>query len=68
LLVDNGANLALLSCDMELPVDVSQNDAVTSLLNEAMESQGIDPVAARQNEQTMLLRDAKQWQANGRYE
>ncbi|KAG5455003.1 hypothetical protein CSKR_111315 [Clonorchis sinensis] len=53
---------------MELPVDVSQNDAVTNLLNEAMESQGIDAIAARQNEQTMLLRDAKQWQANGRYE
>lgn len=68
MLLDNGADVSLLSCEMELPVDVSQSDSVTDLLNEAMRTRGIDPVVARQTEEQLLLRDVKQMLEAGKYE
>ncbi|VDP72264.1 unnamed protein product [Echinostoma caproni] len=68
LLLDNGADVSLLSCEMELPVDVSQSETVTDLLNETMRARGIDPAVARQSEEHLLLRDVKQMLDTGKYD
>lgn len=60
-LIESGANLAAVSSDGELVVDLADNDHMETLLQKSIDEQGIDCNEARQSEERMMLNDAKNY-------
>lgn len=60
-LIESDANLAAVSTDGELVVDLADNDRMATLLKTAIDAQGINCEEARQSEERMMLTDAKNW-------
>lgn len=60
-LIESGANLAAVSSDGELVVDLAENDSMKTLLQMSIHEQGIDCKEARESEERMMLTDAKNW-------
>lgn len=60
-LIENGADLASVNSDGELPIDIAGTNAMAELLQTYIDEQGIDCDDARQQEEKMMLADAKKW-------
>lgn len=60
-LVENGADLASVNSDGELPIDIAGTNAMAELLQQCIDEQEIDCDEARQQEEKMMLADAKKW-------
>jgi protein phosphatase 1 regulatory subunit 12A len=60
-LIENGADLASVNSDGELPMDIAGSNAMSDLLQRYIDEQGIDCDDARQQEEKMMLTDAKKW-------
>jgi len=60
-LIENGADLAAVNSDGELPIDIAGTNAMADLLQRYIDEQGIDCEDARQQEEKTMLADAKKW-------
>jgi protein phosphatase 1 regulatory subunit 12A len=60
-LIENGADLASVNSDGELPIDIAGTNAMADLLQHYIDEQGIDCDDARQQEEKIMLSDAKKW-------
>lgn len=60
-LIENGADLAAVNSDGELPIDIAGTNAMADLLQTYIDEQGIDCDDARQQEEKIMLADAKKW-------
>lgn len=60
-LIESGANVAAVNNDGELAVDIADTKKMETLLNAEIASRGIDCELARNEEQHIMLRDAKEW-------
>ncbi|XP_056382722.1 protein phosphatase 1 regulatory subunit 12A-like isoform X2 [Hyla sarda] len=67
-LISKGANVAIVNSEGELPLDVSHESAMEKLLKSEIKKQGVDLDAARKEEEELMLRDARRWVNNGKYE
>ncbi|CAH2035039.1 unnamed protein product, partial [Iphiclides podalirius] len=65
-LLENGADVAAVNYDGELPVDIAEShDAMEELLQKAIEEKGVDCNKCRNAEVDALMSDAKNWAVNG---
>ncbi|XP_037299703.1 protein phosphatase 1 regulatory subunit 12B isoform X2 [Manduca sexta] len=64
-LLENGADVAAVNYDGELPVDISECDAMTDLLQKAIDEKGVDCEKSRNAEVDTLMSDAREWAMNG---
>ncbi|XP_049819415.1 protein phosphatase 1 regulatory subunit 12B-like isoform X8 [Aethina tumida] len=62
-LVEKGANVAAVNNDGELAIDIAEDDRMKNLLQDEVDKRGIDCDAARNEEERIMLRDAKEWLA-----
>ncbi|XP_074029955.1 myosin binding subunit isoform X5 [Leptinotarsa decemlineata] len=62
-LIEKGANVAAVNNDGELALDIAECSKMEDLLKEEIEERGIDCEAARNEEEMIMLRDAKDWLA-----
>ncbi|CAG9862077.1 unnamed protein product [Phyllotreta striolata] len=62
-LVEKGANVAAVNNDGQLAIDIAECQKMEELLKEEIDARGIDCEAARNEEETLMLRDAKDWLA-----
>lgn len=60
-LVENGSDLASVNSDGELPIDIAASSAMADLLQKFINEYGIDCEEARQQEEKVMLSDAKKW-------
>ncbi|CAG0890095.1 unnamed protein product [Darwinula stevensoni] len=60
-LIERGANVAAVNNDGDLPIDIAESDDMEHLLQEEIDKQGIDCELARNEEERIMLDDAKQW-------
>nr|XP_033783871.1 protein phosphatase 1 regulatory subunit 12A-like isoform X2 [Geotrypetes seraphini] len=60
-LIKHGAKIAAVNSEGELPLDVAHENAMEKLLKAEIKKQGIDLEVARQEEEQLMLRDARQW-------
>ncbi|KAG8222330.1 hypothetical protein J437_LFUL001872 [Ladona fulva] len=64
-LLENGANVACVNNDGHLPIDIADSDVMEELLNKHIYAQGIDCDKARNEEEQLMLHDAKEWLNSG---
>ncbi|XP_067012407.2 protein phosphatase 1 regulatory subunit 12A isoform X2 [Anabrus simplex] len=64
-LIEHGANVAAVNNDAELPVDLAETDEMEDMLRQVLNSHGIDCDEARNEEERMMLADAKEWLNGG---
>ncbi|XP_075693799.1 protein phosphatase 1 regulatory subunit 12A-like isoform X2 [Rhinoderma darwinii] len=67
-LISKGANVAMVNSEGELPLDVSHESAMEKLLKSEVKKQGVDLDVARKEEEELMLRDARRWLNNGKYD
>ncbi|CAN7977196.1 unnamed protein product, partial [Ixodes persulcatus] len=59
-LIENGANVALVNNDGDLPIDIAESGEMEELLQAEIDRLGVDCDAARNEEERLMLEDAKQ--------
>ncbi|PIK56243.1 hypothetical protein BSL78_06826 [Apostichopus japonicus] len=64
LLIESGANVAAVNNEGEIPLDLAEEEDMEEFLEEQIDKAGIDAEEARSEEETIMLRDAKQWLNN----
>ncbi|PSN38130.1 hypothetical protein C0J52_08225 [Blattella germanica] len=64
-LIENGANVAAVNNDAELPLDIAESDEMEDMLQQNINAQGIDCDEARNEEERIMLEDAKEWLNSG---
>ncbi|PNF26957.1 hypothetical protein B7P43_G12695 [Cryptotermes secundus] len=64
-LIEHGGNVAAVNNDAELPLDIAESDEMEDMLQQNINAQGIDCDEARNEEERMMLEDAKEWLNNG---
>ncbi|KAF9817201.1 hypothetical protein SFRURICE_013989 [Spodoptera frugiperda] len=64
-LLENGADVAAVNYDGELPVDIAESDEMAELLQKVIDEKGVDCDKSRSAEVDTLLSDARNWAANG---
>ncbi|KAG5883939.1 hypothetical protein JTB14_003758 [Gonioctena quinquepunctata] len=62
-LIEKGADVAAVNNDGELAIDIAECSKMEDLLKEEIDERGIDCEAARNEEEMIMLRDAKDWLA-----
>ncbi|XP_050511386.1 protein phosphatase 1 regulatory subunit 12B isoform X4 [Diabrotica virgifera virgifera] len=62
-LIEKGAHVAAVNNDGQLALDIAESQKMEGLLREEIEDRGIDCEAARNEEELVMLRDAKDWLA-----
>ncbi|XP_073430024.1 protein phosphatase 1 regulatory subunit 12A-like isoform X2 [Dendrobates tinctorius] len=67
-LISNGGNVAIVNSEGELPLDVSHESAMEKLLKSEVKKQGVDLDSAKKEEEELMLRDARRWLNNGKYD
>ncbi|XP_029437921.1 protein phosphatase 1 regulatory subunit 12A-like isoform X2 [Rhinatrema bivittatum] len=67
-LIKHGAKIAAVNSEGELPLDVAHENAMEKLLKAEIKKQGIDLEVARQEEEQLMVRDARQWVNKGKLE
>ncbi len=60
-MIENGADLAAVSGDGELAIDVAESNRMEELLQKYINEKGINCDEARQSEERQMLTDAKNW-------
>lgn len=64
-LIEHGADVAAVNNDGELPVDISESDEMEDMLQQHIDDRGIDCEDARNEEERLMLNDAKDWLSSG---
>ncbi|XP_071521406.1 protein phosphatase 1 regulatory subunit 12B isoform X11 [Panulirus ornatus] len=64
-LIDRGADLSLVNNDGDLAIDIADSDEMESLLQQEIESRGIDCEASRNKEERRMIEDAQAWLTTG---
>ncbi|XP_050732494.1 protein phosphatase 1 regulatory subunit 12C-like isoform X4 [Eriocheir sinensis] len=64
-LIDRGADLSLVNNDGDLAIDIADSDEMEMLLQQEIESRGIDCEASRNREERRMLEDAQHWLQSG---
>ncbi|CAN7940030.1 unnamed protein product, partial [Ixodes hexagonus] len=59
-LIENGANVALVNNDGDLPIDIAESGEMEELLQAEIDRLNVDCDAARNEEERLMLEDAKQ--------
>ncbi|CAN7994960.1 unnamed protein product, partial [Ixodes hexagonus] len=59
-LIENGANVALVNNDGDLPIDIAESGEMEELLQAEIDRLDVDCDAARNEEERLMLEDAKQ--------
>ncbi|XP_041051405.1 protein phosphatase 1 regulatory subunit 12A-like isoform X2 [Carcharodon carcharias] len=67
-LINNGASVAAVNSEGEIPSDIAEESAMKELLQDEINRQGIDVEAARREEEHRMLQDARQWLNSGKIE
>ncbi|XP_073514113.1 protein phosphatase 1 regulatory subunit 12A-like isoform X3 [Phyllobates terribilis] len=67
-LISKGGNVAIVNSEGELPLDVSHESAMEKLLKSEVKKLGVDLDAAKKEEEELMLRDARRWLNNGKYD
>lgn len=62
-LIEHGADVAAVNNDGQLAIDVTDHNNMEDFLKAVIKERGIDCDAARNEEETMMLKDAKEWLA-----
>uniref|UniRef100_S4RZ36 Protein phosphatase 1 regulatory subunit n=1 Tax=Petromyzon marinus TaxID=7757 RepID=S4RZ36_PETMA len=65
-LIAHGANVAAVNSESELPLDITEDEALEDMLQEELSKHGVDQDAARKEEEQVMMRDARQWLNSGR--
>ncbi|XP_078098466.1 protein phosphatase 1 regulatory subunit 12A-like isoform X8 [Mustelus asterias] len=60
-LLNNGAHVAAVNSEGEIPSDIAEESAMKDLLQDEINRQGIDVEVARKEEEHRMLQDARQW-------
>ncbi|XP_062853213.1 protein phosphatase 1 regulatory subunit 12A isoform X4 [Trichomycterus rosablanca] len=64
-LISQGASVGVVNSEGETPLDIAEEEAMEELLQNEINRQGVDIVAARKEEERIMLRDARQWLNSG---
>ncbi|XP_075228730.1 myosin binding subunit isoform X3 [Lycorma delicatula] len=64
-LIENGGDVAAVNNDGDLPLDIAESDEMEDLLQQHLDERGINCEEARNEEERMMLSDAKEWLSNG---
>ncbi|XP_068116936.1 protein phosphatase 1 regulatory subunit 12A-like isoform X2 [Hyperolius riggenbachi] len=67
-LISKGGNVGIVNSEGELPLDVAHESAMEKLLKSEVKKQGVDLDAAKREEEELMLRDARRWLNNGKYD
>ncbi|XP_042747650.1 protein phosphatase 1 regulatory subunit 12C-like, partial [Lagopus leucura] len=60
-LLAHGADVAAVTSDGELPLEVAEDEGLEELLREEVERRGVDVAAAKRAEEERMLRDTRRW-------
>ncbi|VDI65984.1 protein phosphatase 1 regulatory subunit 12A [Mytilus galloprovincialis] len=63
-LIKEGANVAAVNNDGDLPIDICEDEIMEHMLQDEMSKLDIDADAARQEEENQMLEDANKWLNN----
>uniref|UniRef100_A0A183FP65 ANK_REP_REGION domain-containing protein n=1 Tax=Heligmosomoides polygyrus TaxID=6339 RepID=A0A183FP65_HELPZ len=66
-LCQNGAQLNVINSDKELALDLADDESCREYLEHDYRSQGVVPEQCRDQELTIMMRDAQQWLRDGEY-
>ncbi|KAG9350247.1 hypothetical protein JZ751_026601 [Albula glossodonta] len=64
-LLQEGACLGMVNCDGDVPLDIAEDEATETLLREHTTRQGLDLEAVKREEEERIMRDARNWLAEG---
>jgi protein phosphatase 1 regulatory subunit 12A len=66
-LLEHGADVSAINCDQELAIDIAESDEMRKLLEQHLRDMGIDCDEARNKEERLMLRDAREWLNTGKF-
>ncbi|CAH1724507.1 unnamed protein product [Aphis gossypii] len=66
-LLEHGADVSAINCDQELAIDIAESDDMRKLLEQHLRDIGIDCDEARNKEERLMLRDAREWISTGKF-
>ncbi|XP_072777660.1 protein phosphatase 1 regulatory subunit 12C isoform X2 [Taeniopygia guttata] len=64
-LLSHGADVTALTCDLELPLEVAEDEALEELLRAELQSRGVTVADAKRAEERRMLRDTRLWLDSG---
>ncbi|KAI2663426.1 Protein phosphatase 1 regulatory subunit 12C [Labeo rohita] len=64
-ITEHGASLCSVNCDGDVPMDIAEDEATETLLQEHTLTLGTDVEAAKRAEEEWIMRDARHWLTNG---
>ncbi|XP_025195515.1 protein phosphatase 1 regulatory subunit 12C isoform X3 [Melanaphis sacchari] len=66
-LLEHGADVSAINCDQELAIDIAESDEMRKLLEQHLRDMGIDCEEARNKEERLMIRDAREWINTGKF-
>ncbi|XP_025405278.1 protein phosphatase 1 regulatory subunit 12B isoform X3 [Sipha flava] len=66
-LLEHGADVSAINCDQELAIDIAESDDMRQLLEQHLRDIGIDCDEARNKEERLMLKDAREWINTGKF-
>uniref|UniRef100_A0A2S2NS39 Protein phosphatase 1 regulatory subunit 12B n=1 Tax=Schizaphis graminum TaxID=13262 RepID=A0A2S2NS39_SCHGA len=66
-LLEHGADVSAINCDQELAIDIAESDDMRKLLEKHLRDMGIDCDEARNKEERLMLKDAREWINTGKF-
>ncbi|XP_022175450.1 protein phosphatase 1 regulatory subunit 12A isoform X5 [Myzus persicae] len=66
-LLEHGADVSAINCDQELAIDIAESDDMRKLLEQHLRDMGIDCDEARNKEERLMLKDAREWINTGKF-
>ncbi|XP_026815754.1 protein phosphatase 1 regulatory subunit 12A isoform X3 [Rhopalosiphum maidis] len=66
-LLEHGADVSAINCDQELAIDIAESDEMRKLLEQHLRDMGIDCDEARNKEERLMLKDAREWINTGKF-
>ncbi|VVC31847.1 Hypothetical protein CINCED_3A016956 [Cinara cedri] len=66
-LLEHGADVSAINCDQELVTDIAESDDMRQLLEQHLRDIGIDCDEARNKEERLMLKDARDWLSTGKF-
>ncbi|CAN8178690.1 unnamed protein product [Coccothraustes coccothraustes] len=64
-LLEHGADAAAVTCDLELPLEVAEDEALEELLRAELQRRGVEVEVAKRAEEERMLRDTRLWLDSG---
>ncbi|XP_050440245.1 protein phosphatase 1 regulatory subunit 12C isoform X3 [Adelges cooleyi] len=66
-LLENGAEVSAINCDQELPIDIAESEEMRQLLHQYLREAGVDCDDARNKEERLMLKDAREWISSNQF-